>query len=309
MQAQALFSLLCVWGVYAAPRPPPSPPSTGAVASGVWRNVFVEAGYPAADVDARLAAILSQLFSGNPANETLIYPAQDASADAAYLWSVDSNDVRTEGMSYGMMAALQVGNATLFGQLFRFWKRYLQHPPGDPRAGYSCWHAQTSGACMDANPASDGETFAAAALLFAAARWGNAGAINYTAEADIILDAALGKVRFWRGVGGARCCAQAPHPPAHHTHRNRFSPPPATARRKARLAGCRGATPLLICGAAPRRATRTRPLCASCPTPPRPHTRTPHVSRARPSPPLTHKDKCAPSHGHPKANTSSHAQT
>lgn len=206
--------LLCVCGVYAAPRPPPSPPSTGAVATGVWRNIFVEAGYPAADVDARLAAIVSQLFSGNPANETLIYPAQDASVDAAYLWSVDSNDVRTEGMSYGMMAALQLGNATLFGQLFRFWKRYLQHPPGDPRAGYACWHAQTSGSCMDANPASDGETFAAAALLFAAARWGNAGAINFTAEADIILDAALGKVRFlaraWRRTSAPPARSHAP---------------------------------------------------------------------------------------------------
>lgn len=250
----------------------------------------MEAGYSAVDVDARLAAIVSQLFAGNPANETLIYPAQDASADAAYLWSVDSNDVRTEGMSYGMMAALQLGNATLFGQLFRFWKKYLQHPLGDPRAGYACWHAQTSGSCMDANPASDGETFAAAALLFAAARWGNAGAINYTAEANIILDAALGKVRLLAGFGGARSSAQAPHPPA-DVNQN-CSPNP---RRKTRPAGCRGAIPLSTCGAAPRRATRTRPLCASCPTPPRRRTRTPHVScfcRARPRP--SHIQRQAP---------------
>ena len=192
--------------------------------------MFVEAGYAAADVDARLAAIVAQLLSGNPANETLIYPAQDASADAAYLWSVDSNDVRTEGMSYGMMAALQLNNATLFGQLFRFWKRYLQHPPGDPRAGYACWHAQTSGSCMDENPASDGETFAAAALLLASKRWGNGGAINYTAEANVILDAALEKVRALAARAAARTSA-------HHTITSTPLATAPTGRRALRGAG------------------------------------------------------------------------
>ena len=35
-------------------RAPPVVPRIGAVASGLYRNVFVEAGYAAADVDARV---------------------------------------------------------------------------------------------------------------------------------------------------------------------------------------------------------------------------------------------------------------
>ena len=58
----------------AAPRPPPAPPSTGAVASGVWRNVFVEAGYDKAAADAKVDAAFRQLYvTGDAATQRIAF--------------------------------------------------------------------------------------------------------------------------------------------------------------------------------------------------------------------------------------------
>jgi endo-1,4-beta-D-glucanase Y len=46
---------------------------------------------------------------------------------------------------------------------------------------------------MDDNAASDGETFIVTSLLFADARWGSAGRINYRGEAELIMHAMLHK--------------------------------------------------------------------------------------------------------------------
>jgi endo-1,4-beta-D-glucanase Y len=174
-----------------AQRGPPVLPTTGAVASGVWRNVFREAGYSQASIDARLASITQQLFWGTD-DQRLLY----SDSVGSYVFSPDSNDVRTEGQSYGLMWSVQLNNQTMFDSLFAWFKAHMQHnsDPSDPRYGYSSWHCQTSGASMDPNPASDGETFIATALLFAARRWGDAsGRFNYTKEFRFILDAALSK--------------------------------------------------------------------------------------------------------------------
>lgn len=198
------FPLLLALPVRGARPDPPSPPSTGAIASGVYRNVFVEAGYAAADVDARLTAIVQQLFFGHPANESLLYPSTDASANASYIWDVADNDVRTEGMSYGLMATVQLGLQREFDQLLRWVITYMRHPPGNVREGYSSWHCQPSGGSMDDNPASDGETFTVTALLFAAARWGDAGAFNYSAQAALVLRAMVDKEDPPCGVQGCQ---------------------------------------------------------------------------------------------------------
>lgn len=156
--------------------------------------MFVEAGYDASAVSTRLTQIVAQLTSGNPKNESLIYPALDPKCNCSYLWDVSDNDVRTEGMSYGMMDMVQLGNQTQFDLLLRWWKTYMQHlTPGDPKYGYSSWHCQTSGQSMDSDPASDGETFFVTSLLYAAARWGDSGAFNYTAEAQLVFNAMLHK--------------------------------------------------------------------------------------------------------------------
>ena len=125
MQAVTLLNMLAIASATSS-RPPPIVPSVGAVASGSYRNVFVEAGYTSADVDSRLNQTLQQLFFGNPTNESLLYPATDGS-NASYIWSTSSNDVRTEGMSYGLMAAVQLDLQVVFDRLLSWWTRFMQH--------------------------------------------------------------------------------------------------------------------------------------------------------------------------------------
>ena len=172
---------------------PPVPPTKGAIATGVYRNVFLEAGYAQVDIDARLLSIHRQLMEGEPSTQTIVYPAQNASVNASYVTDVANNDVRTEGMSYGMMWAVQLNLQTTFDRIFRWYKVYMQHPAGDVRAGLSAWHCQTSGKPIDAGSASDGETWFVTALIFASRRWGDHGTMNYTAEGAFIMDALTNK--------------------------------------------------------------------------------------------------------------------
>ena len=92
-----------------APHPPvPQPPAAGAWATGEYRNLFVESGRcTAAQSQAKVQAVFQQLFYGDEGSQRLFYWA-DAAKSEAYILSVDSGDVRSEGMSYGMMIAVQL---------------------------------------------------------------------------------------------------------------------------------------------------------------------------------------------------------
>ena len=176
-----------------AARDAPTPPTVGAVASGVYRNIFAEAGYAQSDIDKRLQTIAAQLLSGDPKTQSIIFPAQNSSVNGSYVLDVYDNDVRSEGMSYGMMWAVQLNNQTLFDRIYTWYKTYMQHPVGDPRAGFASWHCQQNGQVMDAGPAPDGETWTITAHILAARRWGDAGRINYTAEAEFVLTSLINK--------------------------------------------------------------------------------------------------------------------
>ena len=93
-------------------------------------------------VQAKLDAIYQQVFFGDDDDERLFYWANTSDTAMAYIYSVDSNDVRSEGMSYGMMIALQLNKQTEFDALWRWAKTYMQHndDPTDPRDGYFSWH-------------------------------------------------------------------------------------------------------------------------------------------------------------------------
>ena len=185
-------------------RDAPVPPTTGAIASGVYRNIFAEAGYAQADIDKRLLAITSQLIGGDPNTQTIVYPAQDPTVNGSYVLDVNNNDVRTEGMSYGMMWAVQLNNQTLFDRIYTWYKTYMQHPVGDPQAGFASWHCRQNGEVIDAGPAPDGETWTITAHILAARRWGDAGRINYTAEAEFVLTSLINKEKPPCGPRGCR---------------------------------------------------------------------------------------------------------
>jgi endo-1,4-beta-D-glucanase Y len=178
------------------PPPAPNPPSTGAFASGIYRNLFKEWDPTLTDaaITAKLDAYWTHFFTGTDDTGRLYYAAGSNSSGAlAYIKDTGNNDVRSEGMSYGMMIAVQMNRKAEFDALWNWAKTYMQHKTG-VRTGYFCWQADFSGSCRDNNPASDGEEYFATALFFAGHRWGNGtGIYNYTTEANAILDTMLHK--------------------------------------------------------------------------------------------------------------------
>ena len=174
------------------PAPPPAPvlPDKGAYESGDYRNMFAEFGYSQSEVTARLNKVYDQLFhSTDTENKALMVPVGD---DMAYIWDFHNNDVRSEGMSYGMMMALQMDRQDDFDKLWKWAHTYSLNKSGELK-GYFAWKVKTSGQVQDAAPAPDGEEYFATALFFAAHRWGNgSGIYNYEAQANSILDDMFG---------------------------------------------------------------------------------------------------------------------
>ena len=175
----------------AAPAASPlTPPSVGAHESGRYRNLFVEVGLPAAGVEQKVTAAYQQLFHGSPEQRVMFGAGQNERGPLAYIHDVGNDDVRSEGMSYGMMIAVQLDQKRDFDALWNWSKTYMQvTKEGHPARGYFAWKLQRDGRVSDEMPAPDGEEYFATALLFAAHRWGNGqGIFDYAREALQLLD-------------------------------------------------------------------------------------------------------------------------
>jgi oligosaccharide reducing-end xylanase len=162
----------------------------GAVATGNYRNLFVEDGHSPQAVTVKIDSAFQQLFHGDPATQAVYFPAgTNGSGALAYIHDLGNGDVRSEGMSYGMMIAVQLDKKAEFDAIWNWSKTFMYHgPPADPSFGYFSWSMKTNGVANDEMPAPDGEQYFATALYFAAARWGNGtGIYNYRAEADRLL--------------------------------------------------------------------------------------------------------------------------
>ena len=110
----------------------------------------------------------------------------------AYISDIKNHDVRTEGMSYGLMIAVQFNRQDIFDRLWRWGKKHMQHQEG-PLKGYFAWSCQVDGTRNSQGPASDGELYYVTALIFASNLWGNDTGIDYLAEARNILDCSMQK--------------------------------------------------------------------------------------------------------------------
>ena len=163
----------------------------GAYYTGKYQNLFADLlGMKEPQVIERVNSTFAQLFHGNDSTERVYYPVEP---DMAYVVDIANNDVRTEGMSYGMMITVQLGKREEFDRIWKWAKTYMQHKT-EPRKTYFAWHCTTNGTVIDSTAASDGEEWFVTALFFASARWGNGkGIFNYRAEAQVILDAMLNK--------------------------------------------------------------------------------------------------------------------
>ncbi|HWV49912.1 MAG TPA: glycosyl hydrolase family 8 [Microbacterium sp.] len=183
--------------------PAPVPPSQGAYETGNYRNLFQEwdPTLTSEAVTAKLDSYWTSFFTGTDDTKRLYYPAgANANGAMAYIKDTGNDDVRSEGMSYGMMIAVQMNKKAEFDALWNWAKTNMQHKTG-ARSGYFCWQANFAGSCIDNNPASDGEEYFATALLFAGNRWGDGtGIYDYTDEGNAILNTMLHKEDMNGGV-------------------------------------------------------------------------------------------------------------
>ncbi|MEI6861267.1 MAG: glycosyl hydrolase family 8 [Verrucomicrobiota bacterium] len=195
-----LASLLGLSRSEAAPAAPVAPKP--ALETGRYRNLFGELlGKTDAEVDRKIEAYWQSFANGNPETQRLLYPIHD---DMAYIPDVGNRDVRSEGISYGLMLCVQTNHQKEFNQLWKFAKTYMYHPDG-PMRGYFTWHTAYNGSMTRDDgsvitgdgPAPDGEEWVTMALFFAANRWGSGeGIFNYAAEAQALLHTMLHKEEF-----------------------------------------------------------------------------------------------------------------
>ena len=221
---------------------------TGAYKTHVYRDLFAEQGHPPAETRAKLDQAFQQLFHGDGQQERLYFETGiNANGTLAYITDWANNDARTEGMSYGMMIAVQLNKKREFDAIWNWANTYmLVTDPNNPSVGYFAWSMNTDGTPRSTGAAPDGEEYFVMSLYFAAHRWGNGkGIYNYQAEADKILRG-MRHHPVLTGTGPFRIHPEDPPfiPPNHP-----WPSPNNKAREKA------GAAPPLVPQQAPRTET------------------------------------------------------
>ena len=172
---------------------PPVLPAQGAYYTGVYRNMLKEAGYTDTQISQRLEYLWNRMFYGNATTEAVYYPVGN---DQAYILDTGNDDIRSEGMSYGMMICVQMDKKAEFDRLWKWAKTNMQFQTG-PTKGYFSWQVSKDGSSKSAQPAPDGDEYFAMALMFASGRWGNGEGINnYWKEANYILENSVNKGHF-----------------------------------------------------------------------------------------------------------------
>ena len=155
----------------------------GAYKTGKYRNIFKEYGYPEEEIQKRVEDTFNTIFYGND-DERFYHEAGD---DMGYMEDTGNHDVRTEGMSYGMMVCVQLDKKAEFDRLWKWVRTYMYIEDG-PAKNYFAWSCQTNGKRNADGPAPDGEEYFAMALFFASKRWGDGdGIFCYSKEAQNIL--------------------------------------------------------------------------------------------------------------------------
>ena len=158
----------------------------GAFETDTYRNLLAEMGYKESEITAKLEEVVRNLFEGP---QKIYFEVGDS---MAYISDIKNRDVRSEGMSYGMMIAVQLDRKEIFDRLWRWSKHYMQHREG-PMKGYFRWSCKLDGTPNAMGPASDGELYFVTSLIFASNRWGNDSGIDYLSEAQFILNSSMDK--------------------------------------------------------------------------------------------------------------------
>ena len=134
----------------------------------IMRNIFEEIGKTPAEIETKINKAFAQFFDGDRDNERICFDKGD---DMAYIVDIGHNDIRSEGMSYGMTVTALLGKQDLFDKLWKFSKTHMKNTEGDLK-GYYAWQVSTADfSMMDPGAAPDGEEYFAAALLYAAKKF------------------------------------------------------------------------------------------------------------------------------------------
>ena len=151
-------------------------------------NFLSEVGIDDDAADTLLRQTFETIFFDNV--NGLVYRTSE---DAWCIVDTGNQDVRSEGMSYGMMMCVQMDKKEEFDRLWKWARTYMYLEDGD-NAGYFAWSCQTNGTKNSYGAAPDGEEFFAMALFFAAHRWGNGeGIFDYQKEAENLLHTCIHK--------------------------------------------------------------------------------------------------------------------
>ena len=155
----------------------------------VSNNLFSSLlGKSDAEVQARIDSIWTHFFTPGDitkydadGEKSVYYEVGDS---MGIIVDTGSNDVRTEGMSYGMMISLQLNKREMFDKLWRWTKKHMAYPADSPWNGYFCWQCALDGKQIGQSNASDGEIYFVTALFLAADKWNET---KYADEANEIL--------------------------------------------------------------------------------------------------------------------------
>ncbi|MBS1656013.1 MAG: glycoside hydrolase, partial [Bacteroidetes bacterium] len=127
--------------------------TSSAFVTGNYRNLFREAGYSQAEIDKKIDKTYYDLFEGP---DRVYFEVGDS---MGYVSDLKNHDARTEGLSYGMMIAVQLNKKDVFDRIWRWSEKYLQHQDG-PREGYFAWSINPKTMKKNAEgSASDGELY------------------------------------------------------------------------------------------------------------------------------------------------------
>lgn len=161
----------------------------GAFHTGEYRNIFSEVGFTAEEIENKIKNTWDDIFSQESENKIYF----EEGSDLGYLVDTGNNDVRSEGQSYGMMAAVQMDEKEIFDRIWNWSHTYMLMREGENK-GYFAWHCELDGTKIDHGPAPDGEEFFAMALFLASNRWGDGeGPYDYSNQAREILSTCLHK--------------------------------------------------------------------------------------------------------------------
>lgn len=164
--------------------------------TGKYRNLFLELGLTEEEITRRVESTFQTLFYGSD-DERIYHEVGD---DMGYVTDTGNHDVRTEGMSYAMMVAVQMNRKDLFDRLWKWTMTYMYLDKSYYNSGYFCWSCGLDGTKNSDGPAPDGEEFFVLDLFFASHRWGDGeGIYEYSKYAREILHEMVHKEDDGRG--------------------------------------------------------------------------------------------------------------